>query len=487
MVLQRVYGSKSEAQDQLKQPILALAAGYMPFYAKKGAVVQTRRMTSDPLVQQTYSERVALFAKNESGDFLFGRYAGNYILYKYYNPQDLDVAGLKVRDFQTNVSGQGDAIINRALTHIKADVENMEAPEPFKRERGIKSPEEQMSAIGYSSQDERKEGRKGAEPVDIELQNSRHQVTYSNFLAEFGHHGLEKRTHSARRREMNKQIRKHAREGKGDNKQYKKMAKEALSYFKKEIADANRILRDMQKGGMQGAKALRVESPRGKAKKGVKRDKPEDIFLRNMRKHSKTSMGVEMRKLTRTALGNMRGYTQGVYYSMLLDASVPVHGRIGQFIMNEGPIIQFQESALNEAHISYGLDSTTNDIIMENNILNANDINFKRTQAQFFTDVKAIGNTVTINAMQSGNLAGELAKASSVYPTIDILGASTELSEYVAQQFLPSIKVSANASMKKMDKKILGQRRQRTIKGLTFWAQPYLSIYEGRVRRFGFN
>ena len=66
MVLQRVYGSKSEAQDQLKQPILALAAGYMPFYAKKRAVVQTKRMTSDPQVQQTYSERVALFAKNES-------------------------------------------------------------------------------------------------------------------------------------------------------------------------------------------------------------------------------------------------------------------------------------------------------------------------------------------------------------------------------------------------------------------------------------
>ena len=33
---------------------------------------------------------------------MFGRYAGNYILYKYYNPQDLEVAGLKVTEGEIN-------------------------------------------------------------------------------------------------------------------------------------------------------------------------------------------------------------------------------------------------------------------------------------------------------------------------------------------------------------------------------------------------
>jgi len=469
-IIQNVYGKKSDSIKQLNEPIIALGAGYQTFYAKRGSRALSGRSTGGgvenafgQLGHLDVSKRGVPVYRKSDNTYAYGRYMGNYILYRYYREEDLEES-----DYVPESSISGSPIIDRALKGIVDEV----STKTFTYQGGvdIKSPEEQTSAIGGKPQ-------KGKHSVDVDTGVGLHQVSYSGYRAKFAHHGLEQS-----RRVLKDSITKALKnkEGLSDDEMYKKAAKAGLTYFKGQIKNTNKIMIMMQK------KNPTASSP------SVSRGKDGAHFKNMMKKATKRTMGNAMVNFTRTALLNIGDYLSGVYYNMPVtkppytNDNPVVYGRIGQFQLEENPIVKFNESALKEAHVVYGMDSTTYDFLKQGYGIDAYDINSTRTHAQVFASVKAVGDEFVVGNMAAGNIGGLHANTGNYTATINVKAAGKELSQAISNELLPFIrKASAGATRKFSANSILGSRETITNEGRTFWAQPYLSIFDGKTMRFG--
>ena len=467
-IIQNVYGKKSDSIQQLNEPIIALGAGYQTFYAKKGSRALSGRSTGGgvenafgQLGHSDVSRKGVPVYKKSDNTYAYGRYMGNYILYRYYREEDL-----KESDYLPESTHSGSPIIDRALKDLVKEVSTKTFT--YQQDADIKSPEEQTLAIGAKPQ-------KGKYSVDVDTGKGLHQVSYSGLRADFEHHGLEK-ARGEMKRDISKILRN--REGLDTDTMYKKAAKAGLKYYKTQIINTNRTMMDMQKKNQ-------IRSPMHL--RGTKTS-----FKTMMKKSSKNVMGEAMVKFTRTGLLNMGDYLSGVYYDMPItkppygDENPVVYGRIGQFVLKENPFIFFDKSALKEAHVVYGMDSTTYDFLKQGYGTDAYDINSKRTFAQVFSNVKAAGDNFTVGTMATGTISHLHKGTGNFTASIDVKAAGKELSQDIENELLPFIRKAAAGATKKFSaNSILGSRKTVIDQGRTFWAQPYLSIYDGKAMRFG--
>jgi hypothetical protein len=83
-----------------------------------------------------------------------------------------------------------------------------------------------------------------------------------------------------------------------------------------------------------------------------------------------------------------------------------------------------------------------------------------------------------------------LSNSKKIYPTIDLLAADKALSEAVGGKggLLEFIRDASEESSKSFSANhILGVDKERLVGGVSMWALPYISIYDGKAMRFGVN
>lgn len=491
VVLQKVYG-KAGARDELSTPILAVGAGYMPYLPKKGKYRLSRRLSATPdSVGQPYTEPVSIYKDKESGTFRQGRYKGNYLLYYYYKEEDLgdsDLPPLEVNRMNMRMEGKGSQIVDKALAKTVGSLNEVSDNELIIQQNKLKSVEEQISPFGFGKQ-KAVDGK--GNPVDVDLGDSLHQVSYTRFLADYTHHGIQKGDISGRRKTLSKDFQK-AKKLDGADEQYKGMAKAALKYFKGHLRDVNKMFTAMQKTP-KTPNQLKSAIP-DKGNFNLRQDprhanvgKRNAMATRVMGRGGAMYMQKGMMDFNRTALSNFPHYSQGVHYTMPLNnpksGEAPVHGRIGRFQLEQTPKIRWNISALNEAHVHYGLDSTTVDLLNANMGLKRDDINNKRTMAAIFSDIKAAENGKIYGKAYSGEISKKLANGQKVYGTIDVAASTIDMSRIIHEELAPFVREAAMGASKKFTaNSLLGPRKPL---GKGFWAQPYLSLYDGRAMRYG--
>tara|TARA_R110002020_G_scaffold317175_3_gene532852 strand:- start:917 stop:2404 length:1488 start_codon:yes stop_codon:yes gene_type:complete len=492
-----VYKRNVQASiKQMNEPIIGVAGGYMPYYAKKGATPEVRRLKSVASSGgRPYTESVPLYKytpfgpRPEEDNFMSGTYKGNYILYRYYNKTSLGRLGMTPDRFAMGTAGLGgDEIIDSALSHIAADVRKSSFSYTGKFDKDIKAVEEQPMVPGMSVP-ERPAAVAGIRGrphgVDTQIGNKNFQVTNTAFLAKMGpagHHGIENQGDA--RSALNASFRE-AKENQSltAEQKYKQMANAGLTYFKSQTSNVNKIMASMQKGKAISPRDLGSEIKAGTVPVGKKGAK-------FMAKNGKLIMNNAMIQFTKTALFNVDRYRQGVYYTIPLTdvkkGEEPVYAKIGQFRLSKRGKIRFLN--LKEAHVEYGMDATTRELLMLNSNLEAYDVNAARTHGQMFSDMKATSDTITTNAITTGAIGSTLSNSSKIYPSIDLMAADRGLSEAVAGKggLLEFVKDASELSSKSFSANaILGRNKRVTMAGITLWALPYLSIYDGKAMRFG--
>ena len=450
----------------------------MPYFAKDTATPETGRTKSQAgSAGRPITDAIPLWKRG--GDFAYGYYKGNYILYKYYRKDYLEESGIDPQRFRTQLEF-GDSIINRALSKITDSVNNSEFSYVRKFDRSLKSVEEQPMAYGQSVPESPEGAGQG---VDMKVGNKNFQVTYMKFLSDSAHHGIEKGGEA-----RNTMVKAVSAANKDTNltqhQKYKQIANAGLNYYRTQISQVNKVMLSMQSDKAFSAKGLRSEmksqtqSPSKKVKEI--RNKANVLMMREA-----------MIGFTKTALSNVDKYRQGVYYTLPIELSPPVHAEIGQFKLSKRGKIRFNEGALKEANVRYGLDATSGHIIRINNDLKTYDLNAARTFGQVFADVGASANNVTVGAITSGTLSGTLSNSGKIYPSIDIMAAGEELSAAIGGKdgLLDFIKDgSIKATSKFSTNHILGGKadyQKMIMEGQTFWGLPYLTIYSGRAMRYG--
>ena len=458
-----VYKRNVQASiKQMNEPIIGVAGGYMPYYAKKGANPETGRLTSvKGSGGRPYTEPVSLYKRNNG--FAKGIYKGNFILYRYYNETDLDKLNMSPDRFAMGTAGLGgDGIVDSALGHIAKDIKN--------------------SSFSYVEQF-----------VDIQIGNKNFQVTNTKFLAKMGpegHHGIE---NAGRERARLTKAFTSAKndESLTDEERYKKMASAGLRYFKDQINNVNKIMMSMQHNKKLTARDMGSEIKAGTMNPT---DNPKSKAREFMVKGGNLSMQNAMIQFTKTALFNVDRYQQGVYYTIPLTdvkgGDEPVYANIGQFRLNRRGKIKFNTGALKHAEVEYGLDATTRELLMLNSNLNAYDVNAARTHGQMFSDIKATTDNITINAMTAGAISSTLANGGKIHPTIDLMAADKALAEAVAGKggLLEFIRDASEESSKSFSaNSILGVNKKVRMAGISLWALPYLTVYDGKAMRFGVN
>jgi len=466
-----------KALAEMKQPIIALGGGYMPYFAKSTASSETGRTTSVAgSAGQPRTQPIPVWKNNN--DYVYGYYKGNYILYNYYRKMDLEHSGMEAGDFSMR-PGMGDSIVNRALQGIVEDVNSSEFSYTGKFDPTLKSVEEQPMVSGVSTP-ERQGGR--AFGVDMKVGNELNQVSYTKLVTHDAHHGIEKGGKA--RSTMVKAISAANKDKKlTEEQRYKKKAKAALQYYKTQISAVNKIMLDMQSGGAMGGKELRSEIEKVTVKEG-----PKGKVKKIMGKGNKVMMREAMIGFTKTALGNLDDYREGVYSTLPMSTNPPVHAKIGKFILTKRGKIRFREPELKHALVRYGLDSTTTDLLLMNDGLRAYDVNAARTFGQVFGDIKANADHVTVGAMTSGTISGTVANNTKIYPSIDIMAAGEDLSMAIAGEggLLDFIKDgSMKATNNFSSNHILGNKMTMNMGTQTFWALPYLTVYDGYAMRYG--
>ena len=492
-----VYKRNVQASiKQMNEPIIGVAGGYMPYYAKKGVNPETGRLTSvKGSGGRPYTEPVSLYKRNNG--FAKGIYKGNFILYRYYNETDLDKLNMSPDRFAMGTAGLGgDGIVDSALGHIAKDIKNSSFSYVEQFERGSKAVEEQPMVPGMQVP-ERPEAVAGIRGrphgVDIQIGNKNFQVTNTKFLAKMGpegHHGIE---NAGRERARLTKAFTSAKndESLTDEERYKKMASAGLRYFKDQINNVNKIMMSMQNN-----KKLTARDMGSKIKAGTMNptDNPKSKAREFMVKGGNLSMQNAMIQFTKTALFNVDRYQQGVYYTIPLTdvkgGDEPVYANIGQFRLNRRGKIKFNTGALKHAEVEYGLDATTRELLMLNSNLNAYDINAARTHGQMFSDIKATTDNITINAMTAGAISSTLANGGKIHPTIDLMAADKALAEAVAGKggLLEFIRDASEESSKSFSaNSILGVNKKVRMAGISLWALPYLTVYDGKAMRFGVN
>jgi hypothetical protein len=492
-----VYKRNVQASiKQMNEPIIGVAGGYMPYYAKEGATHDIRRIKSvKGSAGRPYTESVPLYRKGQG--FVFGSYKGNHILYRYYNKTDLDKLGMAPGKFKMATEGLGgDVIVDRALGHIANDIRKSSFSYTGKFAEDIKAVEEQPMVPGMQIP-ERPAAVAGIRGrphgVDVQIGNKNLQVTYSTFLAKMGpegHHGIE---NAGRERAR---LTKAFTAAKNDEsltaeEKYQKMADAGLRYFKDQINNVNKIMMSMQQNKKLTARDMGSEIKAGTMNPT---DNPKSKAREFMVKGGNLSMQNAMIQFTKTALFNVDRYQQGVYYTIPLTdvkgGEEPVYASIGQFKLNKSGRVKFNTGALKHAEVEYGLDSTTRELLMLNSNLNAYDVNAARTHGQMYADIKSTSDNITINAMTTGAISATLGNNSKIYPSIDLLAADKALSEAVAGEggLLEFIRDASEESSKSFSaNSILGNNKRVNMSGVSIWALPYVSVYDGKAMRFGVN
>ena len=482
-----VYKRNVQASiKQMNEPIIGVAGGYMPYYAKEGATPETGRLVSvKGSAGRPHTQPVPLYKRQ--GGFVQGLYKGNYILYRYYNVTDLGKLGISPDRFAMGTAGLGgDEIVDRALGGIANDLKKSSFSYTSKFERGSKAVEEQPMVPGMKVP-ERPQGR--AYGVDIEIGGKNFQVTNTSFLAKMGpegHHGVEN-TGKARARMVKSFTEAKENKSLTAEQKYKKMANAGLQYFKDQISNVNKIMLDMQRNQSFNAQEIRSKVESGTQSVGKK-----GKIL--MAKNGNLIMKNAMITFTKTALANVDRYQQGVTYTIPLTdvkgGQEPVYARIAAFVLARRGKTRFLENKLKTASVDYGLDATTRDLLVQNNNLNAYDVNAARTHGQMFSDIKASSDTITVNSMTAGAISSTLANGQKIHPSIDLMAADKALSEAVAGEggLLEFVRDASEGSSKSFSANhMLGVNKKVQMAGVSLWALPYLSIYDGKAMRFGVN
>ena len=493
-----VYKRNVQASiKQMNEPIIGVAGGYMPYYAETGTPELKRLTSVKGSGGRPYTEPVPLYKKGEN-NFVFGSYKGNYILYRYYRKENLGKLGLSPDRFRMLTAGLGgDEIIDRALGHIASDLKNSNFSYTGEFDEEIRAVEEQPMVPGMQVP-ERPAGVEGvrgrAHGVDIRIGNKNFQVTNTTFLAKMGaegHHGIE---NSGRERAKLTQAFTAAKndESLTAEERYQKMADAGLTYFKNQTNNVNQIMLSMQEN--KNKHSARDVGSRIKAETFNPTDNPKSKAREFMVKGGNLSMKNAMIEFTKTALFNVDTYRQGVYYTIPLTnvkgGDEPVYANIGQFRLSRMGKIRFLKGPLKEAHVEYGLDATTRELLAQNSSLEAYDVNAARTHGQMFADVKATTDNITVNAITTGAISATLSNSKKIYPTIDLLAADKALSEAVGGKggLLEFIRDASEESSKSFSANhILGVDKERLVGGVSMWALPYVSVYDGRAMRFGVN
>jgi len=474
-----------KTRTQLKsEAFISIMAGYhlsKPMHGKSNTALG-RKYSATPR-----TSGVGLYKYGREGLIKEGIFVGNRVYYKYFPSLGTlsDDEHARNESYRRQKGLDGNKILERFVPRLVDSVVNkVQAGLDLKPDK-VPSPTEQMSSIGGVKQ---RPAGKGANPVDVTTKDGRHFQHTFQALSAKDQHGIYGKAGS----KLNSDIRILKAQYKNSDKSAAKIAdeiaKRGLRYFKQRLPEWNKHMDLMLKpkynknkfntktaSGLRDALAWKHHKNRRgdtnilrTALKGLK--VVSDTAVGKFQKHADT--------ITRTALGNMGEFGQGVTYTFFINKYQYAH--ISRFRMTQD--LRWDTAALDKGIAVTQHDALTDILTLQSNGMSDKEVTMRQFQSQIAYETSLSSKAVSTMTLQCQNTAALKTASGKIYPSIDIIQANKKFSKYIRDEVVPEIE----NQFKLETSGDLSTRLGETIATRPpMWAIPYISIADYDIRRHG--
>tara|TARA_R110002110_G_scaffold176849_1_gene381224 strand:- start:730 stop:2211 length:1482 start_codon:yes stop_codon:yes gene_type:complete len=455
-----------------------------------GRKVSARSTTSDVLLYR-YGPK-----DGKHGARAVGTFIGNRVYYRYANTVakidsdlHLHLKSKGGRDLGDNLNGSDilarfvpqlvDAVVAGANTKLNLKPDKVDVAS------------EQLSSLGMTQKP--RAGGGEAQPVDVTTRGGEHyQVTFKS-LSEYGHHGIYGESGKTLNQDIRRLEKKYKDSGRNRRGMYQKMANKGLRYFQDRLPVWNKHIDMMQKkkpNKTRNASGLRTALDFSKSgRMDVSANGRMDINRASrkaygrMVRNSTGNFTKGADTITRTALGNMSEFGQGVSYTFQLGPYHYTHLSKFQMMKN----LRWKETALNKALVVESHDALTDILAIESDGLDKSDVTMRQFQSQIAYEVTKSTDEIETMTLLNHNTSKLITSTGRVYPSIDMIQADQNFSRHVRDVVAPEIEAQFKSNSHGDLGNKLGQPREHRTNGVRFWAMPYISIADYDIRRHGID